>query len=209
MGSNDIYDYLTNIGVLKKEKDIVTKRNQKKIETERDKKIQNARYLSKNKKKTEVRVIKENDSVLSESDDSDDNTFVTDSQIRKKMDNNRLKELLNDIDYTNNKQFVNNLFTNYSNELEDYIHINGNNIDKMKLGGYVRYFTFDGELKFGGILIKIQDNKLNKMLLFLKNSSNAVWKIRYKNFHIFYKNNVTSADKFRKLFLTASDLNNF
>ena len=201
----DIYDFLTDKGVLKKEKDINAKHYQKKIDIERKEKLQKVRNLTA-KNKTKVLVIKNDDSEVSDSTDDD---YTTDCQLQKNMDNNRLKELLNDIDYSNNQVFISSLFTRYPEELEDYTHINGTNINLMKLGGYIRNITFDGELKFGGILIKIEKDKLQKMLLFLKNSNNNVWKIRYKNFHIFYKKTVTQADKFRKLFLTATELNNF
>ena len=77
----------------------------------------------------------------------------------------------------------------------------------MKIGGYIRYVNMNEEIRWGGILIKIKDEKkITKMKLVLKNSTNNYWNIKFKNFYIFYRKNVSRYDKFRDLFISKAHL---
>ena len=117
------------------------------------------------------------------------------------MNNNFIDSLFlkNDYDY------ITFLKNKYRYDLEDYIYID-TNINNMILGGYIKYITLNEELKWGGILIKIDNiNKLTKMKLILKNN-NKLWNIKFKNFYIFYKKNVSKNDKFRDLFILNANL---
>jgi hypothetical protein len=98
---------------------------------------------------------------------------------------------------------VNNFIKNYSDELEDYEYVKDiNNYNKMKLGGYVRYFNLNEELKWGGILIKkIKQNDMDLMVLSNTNCQRFV--VSFQKNYIFYKHHQTAADKTRKLFMSA------
>ena len=104
------------------------------------------------------------------------------------------------------KKKINNFFDKYKNELEDYEYIS--NLKKYENnvvnGGYIRYFNLNDELKWGGILIKkIKDNEMNIMVLC--NSSFKRFCVSFEKNYIFYKKHQTSADKTRKIFMSALD----
>ena len=63
------------------------------------------------------------------------------------------------------------------------------------------------ELKWGGILIKINNlNNKENLEFVLKNTSNNIWTISYYNYYIFYKKQVTRNDVLKKLFLNKIEL---
>lgn len=91
----------------------------------------------------------------------------------------------------------------YKTELDKYSIIEKKDINKMKIGGYVRYINLDNELKWGGILIKkIKENNFN--FLILKTNINII-KICFEKNIIFYQNHRTSADKMREIFISYLD----
>ena len=97
-----------------------------------------------------------------------------------------------------NKRFelINN---KYSIELENYEYINKNKIDKLKIGGYIKYINSNDELLFGGALVKISSD-----YIYMK-KDNIIIKInKFKNI-IFYRNHRTSTDKIRDIFITSMD----
>lgn len=93
----------------------------------------------------------------------------------------------------------------YKNELEDYDYIsNLKSYEKIKKGGYIRYFNLNEELKWGGILIKkVKDNNMDLMVLC--NSGCNRFVVSFQKNYIFYKPHQTASDKTRKLFLSALD----
>jgi hypothetical protein len=94
---------------------------------------------------------------------------------------------------------INYLQNKYKKELENYNYITS--INNIKLGGYIRYINYTDELKWGGILKKIIDNKY----LLLVNMSNNIIKINFDKNYIFYKNHKTYNDNIRDLFITSLD----
>ena len=178
----DVYDYLDSQNLIKKEKDIINKRKKKELKTK----------LSK----YNINIVKLDNS------ESDEDDII----VQTEMDYNNNDKNKKIIDYTeenniNNEISINNLYEKYKEQLKDYFYIN-DEIDNLKLGGYVRYVNLNEELRFGGILIAIIDKSdLFKMKLVLKNTTNNIWKISYINNYIFYKNHKTKNDKFRNLFL--------
>ncbi len=100
---------------------------------------------------------------------------------------------------------INYFYEKYNLELEDYIYIK--NIDQynhLKIGGYIRYFNFNDELKWGGILAKKYNfNDINMMCLL--NSFYKKNTISFEKNYVFYKKHTTQADKTRKLFLSYLD----
>lgn len=91
----------------------------------------------------------------------------------------------------------------YKTELDKYSIIEKKDINKLKIGGYVRYINLNNELKWGGILIKkIKENNFN--FLILKTNINII-KICFEKNIIFYQNHRTSADKMREIFISYLD----
>jgi len=180
--SDDIYTLLLNQGFLKTEKDL--------------KNIKDVRNRERNRLKVMKKILY-ND--ISSDSDSEDYTMTA-----NQTDNNNY---VDSVIEPKNKSYIETLKNKYDIELNEYFYIDESNINEMKIGGYVRYINMNEELKWGGILINIKNkNKLTKMKLVLKNSTNNYWNIKYKNFYIFYKNNVSRYDKFRDLFISKAHL---
>jgi hypothetical protein len=102
----------------------------------------------------------------------------------------------------NIKKKINYFTEKYKNELEDYIYIkNIEMYNKIPLGSYIRYFNFNNELKWGGILLKkYKSNDFNIMLVI--NSSYKINKLSFQKNYVFYKKKISQSDKTRKLFLS-------
>jgi hypothetical protein len=186
MNEDDVYDYLEKKGKLKKEKEY----KEIKIKKQRRRRL----YKLLNSKK--ITVIKKEDKVLEEE--------VYQYEINKEKIKNRKKELIKSIDYNNNNKYIDDLIKKYEKELEGYKFINGGDIKNILIGGYIRYINLEGELKYGGILIKKKDeDKISKTIFILKNTNKKVWKVSYKKNYIFYKKHTTINDKFRDLFISS------
>lgn len=116
------------------------------------------------------------------------NSFV-DSIMTDKQWNDKRMNLIND------------MMKKFSVELEKYNYIAASDLNKMKLGGYVRYINFNNEIRWGGILIKIYTvDDLNYMTLL--SSSMKRFNICFERNYIFYKKHTTSSDKMRELFIS-------
>ena len=77
----------------------------------------------------------------------------------------------------------------------------------MKLGGYIRCINMNEELRWGGILIKINNlNDKDNLEFILKNVNNQIWKISYYHYYIFYKKQITKNDLIKKLYLNKIEL---
>ena len=69
---------------------------------------------------------------------------------------------------------------------------------------YIRYITLEGDLRYGGILLIIENKeRLDKMKLVLKNSIHKRWRIKFNKYYIFYKKHTTQNDNFRKMFISS------
>ena len=91
----------------------------------------------------------------------------------------------------------------YEEELSEYIHIDYNDLlSKVQIGGYIRYINLDGELRWGGILIKIEDIESRDTKLLLMNTSRKFWEIKFSKNYVFYKKHTTYNDKLRELFIS-------
>lgn len=101
------------------------------------------------------------------------------------------------------KNKVNKFMTKYSKELEDYIYVPTiKEYKKINVGGYIRYFNLNDELKWGGILIKkIKQDDIDLMVL--ANTSFERFVVSFQKNIIFYKPHTTSSDKIKKLFLSS------
>jgi hypothetical protein len=90
----------------------------------------------------------------------------------------------------------------YKKELDDYEFVyNLDELYQKKIGGYIRYFNLNDELKWGGILLKIfKDNDRNLMVL--GNSDFKRFVVSFEKNYIFYKKHKTSSDNLRKIFIS-------
>jgi hypothetical protein len=94
---------------------------------------------------------------------------------------------------------INYLIEKYNNQLEKYNYIIKDEIDNLKLGGYIKYINLNDELIWGGALFKIDRNNI-----YMKKNNNIIKINKFKNI-IFYKNHITLNDKTREIFLTSLD----
>jgi len=173
MSDDDIYVRLSKKGFLKKECDINTKR----------------KNIKKNK--TLKKVLYRNYS-------SDEEDYLTETITKKEIKNLKLDDIINN---NNNEEYIKSLKSRFK-ELDDYEYVTIKDLPKIKLGGYIRCLTIDEELKWGGILIKINNlNDKDNLEFVLKNTSNKTWKIYYYNYYVFYKKQVTKNDMLKKLLL--------
>ena len=178
--SDDIYTILLSQGFLKRECDLEEKKQIRK------------------KEKNRLRILKK---ILYEDDSSGSENYT--ETVNQIINNSYIDSVVQ----PKEDKYINYLKNKFDIELNDYFYINDKNLDQMKVGGYIRYVTINEELKWGGILIKIKDIKrLIKMKLVLKNSTNNYWNIKFKNFYIFYRKNVSKYDKFRELFISKAHL---
>ena len=111
-------------------------------------------------------------------------------------------------EYEYNKQHeINKYIKTYSKELDKYDYIETiDDYNKIKLGGYIRYINFNGELKWGGFLIKKDINISNNFnIMTIANSHKQYIKVSFQNNHIFYKPHTTSTDKLKDIFISYLD----
>lgn len=93
-----------------------------------------------------------------------------------------------------NKILLENIKESYYNELENYTYVKSINDlkENVKCGGLIRYFTYDGEMRLGGILIKkvlVKKNDIDDALLVLKNKQGITWKFHFNNYMVFFNPN--------------------
>lgn len=128
--------------------------------------------------------------------------------------NKRLKEIDDILESIEPNNKINNYLEIYKNELQDYKYVNSlEELYDLKSAGYIRYINLNGELKFGGILIKVfesenKDEFNKKNLILLQNSNNNKWVISYERNYIFYKNQTKKGDNIRNLFISLLDEKN-
>ena len=133
--------------------------------------------------------------------------------------NSRLKEIdnfVNSIKTEEEHQIeIKNKFNEYKNkfkeELDGYVEIlNLEDLYSLKSAGYIRYINLKGEIRYGGILIKIfktesEDEFNKKNLLLLKNSHGKKWSISWEKNFIFYKYQTKKGDNLRNIFISLLD----
>lgn len=91
----------------------------------------------------------------------------------------------------------------YQEELSEYIYIDYNDLlSKVELGGYIRYVNLDGNIRWGGVLIKIDDIETRDAKLLLMNTSRKFWQIKFSKNYVFYRKHTTYNDKLRELFIS-------
>ena len=129
---------------------------------------------------------------------SDEEDELTETITKKEIKNLKLDSI---IDHNNNDGYIKSLKLKFK-ELDGYEYVTIKDLSKIKLGGYIRYVNMNEELKWGGILIKINNfNNKENLEFVLKNINNKIWKISYFNYYIFYKKQVTRNDLIKKFIL--------
>ena len=125
----------------------------------------------------------------------------------------------------NNKNFINQLYSTYP-ILKDYTYIDCNNLESMEQGnGYILYVNCNGELRTGGIFIKLINyhpkikNKLLSSLIQQPTNYISTIKLRLKlqdilydlsltNNYIFYRKKKNKSDNIRVLLLDSINKDN-
>lgn len=127
------------------------------------------------------------------------------SDINSSLDNKikKINELTKDIN-NDNGDFITYLKNKFQKELEYYEYVSKDKIETLACGGFIRCVTFDEQLKYGGMLIKIIDLvNHDKTKLLLRNSRNKMWAISIRNFHLFYKPQDVENQMIRELFINS------
>lgn len=106
-----------------------------------------------------------------------------------------------------NTEMIDNIYETYYNELIDYEYIQSiNDLNHtVREGGMIRYFTYDGDIRYGGFILKkifIKKNDINDCIILIKNSKGGKWKIHFNNYIIFYKKQKTRNSDIRNLFIS-------
>jgi hypothetical protein len=91
----------------------------------------------------------------------------------------------------------------YSEELKEYTFVDYDDfLLNVRKGGYIRYVNLNGELRWGGILIKVDNLETRDPLLNLMNTNKRIWQVKFSKNYIFYKKHKTYNDRLRDIFLS-------
>jgi len=130
---------------------------------------------------------------------------MVDKNILKQNLNDRLKEIDDFVDSFLPNTPINNILSKYKNELYDYEYIESINMfSTLSLKGSLKYVNkYDGQLRSGGLLIKIYKKENNKWIAIIKQIDGKKYYISFDSNYIFYKKTKSEEriDLF-KLFLT-------
>lgn len=88
----------------------------------------------------------------------------------------------------------------HKDKLDNYIYINHDNLHILKSGGKIKYIDLDGNLKYGGILIKMIDTDMYTTLKFLLKIQMTFYTISYSKNYIFYEHPPEKKKNIRKVF---------
>lgn len=94
---------------------------------------------------------------------------------------------------------------NYLSSDPDYIFYPYDEFkNKIQLGDYIKYQKPNGDINYGGIIVKIDnlDNK-NKLMIYYKGFFyNKIFKCKYLRNKIYLKKHVTHNQKLKKIFIS-------
>jgi len=180
---DDIYDKLMKQGFLKREID------HKKNRLAKQEKLKKQKILNK---------------VLYRNYTLDDNEKFVPDVISQKDEKNMT---INNMIEKNDSKYINYLLNKFEIELKDYKYISSDNINEIKLGGYVRCVDLNENLKWGGTVIKlINIDNLSKFKIKLMNCKKNTWSIKYSKFYVFFKTTVSYRDTFKNIFIKKANL---
>lgn len=180
---DDIYDKLMKQGFLKREVDHKKNKLLKKEKIKKQKILNKVLYRNYNLEENEKFVP----DIISRKDEKD---IIIENMIDKN-DANHIKYLLD----------------KYEIELKDYKYISPDNVNEIKLGGYIRCVDLEENLKWGGTVIKLVNiDNLSKFKIKLMNCKKDTWSIKYSKFYVFFKNTVSYRDTFKNIFIKKANL---
>ena len=97
-------------------------------------------------------------------------------------------------------EYLTEQFNIYKDKLENYIYINHDNLHILKSSGKIKYIDLDGNLKYGGILIKMVDTDMYTTLKFLLKIQTTFYTLSYSKNYIFFEPPAESKKNKRKVF---------
>jgi hypothetical protein len=130
---------------------------------------------------------------------------MVDKNILKQSLNDRLKEIDDFVDSFLPNTPIKNILAKYKSELYDYEYIESIDMfSTLSLKGSLKYVNkYDGQLRSGGLLVKIYKKENNKWIAIIKQIDGKKYYISFDSNYIFYKKTKSEEriDLF-KLFLT-------
>ena len=153
------------------------------------------------KKKSLQSIISKFNNKKSESESSDSDT-ESEGERRKRL----LCEEVGNKASTNNLKYVCELFNKYKDELEDFVYISPTNLNKLKLGGTLRYVNINGDIRYGGLLVNIEgDDSFETLKFIIRKISGKFMKIFYEKNYIFFRQRRTKQFYLNKKLLEISE----
>lgn len=122
---------------------------------------------------------------------------------RKSQNRKLIDSLINQEESEKEKEdLIDEILQKYADELKEYTFVDYDDfLLNVRLGGYIRYVNLKNELRWGGILIKIENFDTREPLLTLMNTNKRVWTIKFSKHYIFYRPHRTYNDRLREVFM--------
>lgn len=130
---------------------------------------------------------------------------------REKSISQFVDSIITQEEWNKNKQkHVKYIKNKFKNELDKFTFINSvSELNKLKLGGYIRYINMNDEFKWGGCLKNIyyDSNTMNHILVLINitDGIKTYYNICFEKNYIFYRNHITTEDRNRELFISYLD----
>lgn len=161
---------------------------------------------SKKRTKNELKNKKSHEKILNKIlyrnyEIEDNEKFKSNKIYLNEIKNDKITSLCN----SSIKDHITFLKNKYVVELNKYEYIDSSNIDNIKCGGFLRMVDFNDNIKWGGMIIKIENKEDSKRTkIQLRNTSNKLWYIKFIKYFIFYKKN--NGNSFRDIFISVAKL---
>ncbi len=131
-----------------------------------------------------------------------DSDSETNSEKKKRL----LCEEVGNRASVNNLNYVCKLFKKYKSELEDFTYISSDSLNKLKLGGTLRYININGEIRYGGLLVGIKgDESYETMKFLIRKISGKFMQISFERNFIFFRPRRTKQFYLNKKLLEISE----
>jgi hypothetical protein len=91
--------------------------------------------------------------------------------------------------------FITEQYNFHKSKLDGFTYINHDNLYLIKTGGTIKYINLNGDLMYGGIIIKILDTDKYTTLNFLLKIGNDFRKLSYTKNYIFYSEPIKNKKK--------------
>ncbi len=114
---------------------------------------------------------------------------MVDKNILKSSLNDRLKDIDEFVDSFLPNTTIKNILTKYKSELDGYEYIESINMfSTLSLKGSLKYVNkYDGQLRSGGLLIKIYKKDNEKWTAIIKNIKGQKYYISFDSNYMFYR----------------------